>query len=148
MKLVSILLLILSVVITTASDFSLLGSRLGRSATSDNEIDNEAQPDDETRHLSDVLLTGINGRIPTTRGIGYHEYSGSDGKGGGKGGGKGSKGSKTSKPYGKGKGTKGPKSKGKGKGKGSKGEKYGKPYEGYKKEKPYSDYGKMTKPYN
>lgn len=91
MKLLSILLLILSVVITTADGFD--------------EIDNNIEPDEESRHLNDVLLTGINGRIPTTRGIGYHEYhypdydysdyhySGS--------GGRSSKSSKSGKPYGK-----------------------------------------------
>ena len=119
MKLVSLLLLIASAVITTAYDYSLDGRHLRRSA----EIDNEIEPEGELRHLNeDVLLTGIN-RIPTTRAIGYH-YSGSSGKDGSKGGGKGGK---SGKPHGKGKGSKGSKGN-----KGNKGAKY---YENSKKEK-------------
>lgn len=134
MKLVSLLLLIASVVITTAYDYSLDGHQLRRGAESDSEIDNEIEPEGELRHLNeDVLLTGIN-RIPTTRGIGYH-YSGSSGKDGSKGGGKGSK---SGKPHGKGKGSKGSK--------GSKGNKGAKYHEKSKKEK-YDEYGKRTKPY-
>ena len=145
MKLVSVLLLIASAVITTAYDYSLDGHKLRRGAPSDSEIDNEIEPEEESRHLNeDVLLTGINGRIPTptTRSVGYkygdysgyeygeHHYYGHHSKS--------SKSSKSSKKHKGHKGAKGHK--------GNKGAKYYKKHAEYGYEYGYSE--KYTKPYH